>query len=70
MANIEEKIEAEFDNMISILKELGKVKNRSKEELVILVGIATFLQSIYTGIENILKSTFKKAIDSYLKQPK
>ena len=55
MANIKEKIHAEFENIETVLAELEKVKNRPNKELVILSGIGSFLQNIYTGIENVLK---------------
>ena len=55
MVNIKEKIYAEMENIITILTELEKVKDRPHKELVVLVGIGAYLQNIYTGMENILK---------------
>ena len=55
MASVKEKVFAEMENIIKVLSELEKVKDRPNKELVILVGIGAYLQSIYTGMENILK---------------
>lgn len=55
MASIKEKVFAEMENIIKVLIELEKVKDRPNKELVILAGIGAYLQSIYTGMENILK---------------
>ncbi|MHA1439487.1 MAG: hypothetical protein ACTSPD_18105 [Promethearchaeota archaeon] len=55
MANIQERVNAEMENILRVLKELEKVKNIPNKKLVVLVGIGAYLQNIYTGIENILK---------------
>jgi len=55
MASLKEKVSAEMENITKVLIELEKVKYRPDKELVILVGIGAYLQSIYTGMENILK---------------
>lgn len=55
MADIFEKVNVEMDNISTVLAELDKVKGESDKEMVILAGIGSFLQNIYTGIENILK---------------
>lgn len=55
MANVNERVNAEMENISKILKELEKVKDLPNKELVILVGIGAFIQNIYNGIENILK---------------
>jgi len=55
MASVKEKVFAEMENIIKVLIELEKVKDRPNKELVVLVGIGAYLQSIYTGMENILK---------------
>lgn len=55
MVNIKEKIYAEDENIIKILREIEKLKNRPNKESVIVVGIGAYLQNIYTGMENILK---------------
>ncbi|MDI6783927.1 MAG: hypothetical protein QME64_07515 [bacterium] len=55
MANIQEKVTAELENISKVLVELEKVKDRPNKDTVVLVGLGGFLQNIYTGIENILK---------------
>ncbi len=55
MADIFEKVHIEMDNISKVLTELEKVKDKLDKEIVILAGIGSFLQNIYTGIENILK---------------
>lgn len=54
LAKIREKIYAEMENISTILTELENIKDRDNKELVILVGLGAYLQSIYTGMENIL----------------
>ncbi len=55
MADIFEKVHAEMENISKVLSELEKVKDKPEKEVVVLAGIGSFLQNIYTGIENILK---------------
>jgi len=55
MADIFEKVNAEMENISKVLSELEKVKDKPEKEVVVLAGIGSFLQNIYTGIENILK---------------
>ena len=55
MASVKEKVFAEMENIIKVLIELEKVKDRPNKELVVLVGIGAYLQNIYTGMVNILK---------------
>ncbi|MFH2004050.1 MAG: hypothetical protein ABIK27_04810 [Bacteroidota bacterium] len=55
MASIKEKIYAEIENITKVFIEFEKVKDKPDKELVVLVGIGAYLQSIYTGMENILK---------------
>lgn len=55
MASIKEKIYAEMENITKVFIEFEKVKDKPDKELVVLVGIGAYLQSIYTGMENILK---------------
>ena len=55
MASVKEKVFAEMENIIKVFMELEKVKDRPNKELVFLVGIGGYLQSIYTGMESILK---------------
>jgi hypothetical protein len=55
MASMKEKVQAEMENITKVLIELEKVKDIPNKELVVLAGIGSFLQNIYTGMENILK---------------
>ncbi len=55
MASLEERVNAEMENITRVLKELEKVKDIPNKEIVVLVGIGAFLQNIYTGMENVLK---------------
>jgi len=55
MADIFEKINAELENISKVISELEKTKDIPEKTIVILAGIGSFLQNIYTGIENILK---------------
>lgn len=55
MANVNEKVRTEMENISAVLEELRQVKDRPDKECVVLVGMGGFLQSIYTGMENILK---------------
>ena len=56
MADIQKKVNAEIECIKKILFELKKVKDKPNKENVILAGIGSYLQDIYTGIENILNS--------------
>jgi len=55
MADLNQKVYAEMENIEAVLTELDKVKDILNKELVVLVGIGGYLQNIYNGIENILK---------------
>jgi len=55
MASVKEKVYAEMENITTVLSELEKVKDKPHKEMVVLVGIGTYLQNVYTGMENILK---------------
>ena len=55
MVSIEEKVHAEMENITTVLTEIEKVKDMPQKELVVLVGLGAYLQSVYTGMENILK---------------
>lgn len=55
MADLEEKIQAEFVNIATVLSELpspGSLADRSQLELA---GVSAFLHSFYNGVENVLK---------------
>jgi len=55
MADIFEKVNVEMDNISRVLAELERIRDKSDKEIVVLAGIGSFLQNIYTGMENILK---------------
>jgi len=55
MVSVKEKVHAEMENIVKVLVELEKVKDRPDKELIVLVGIGAYLQNIYMGMENILK---------------
>ncbi len=55
MVSIEEKVRAEMENITTVLTEMERVQDMPQKELVVLVGLGAYLQSVYTGMENILK---------------
>ena len=55
MVSIEEKVRAEMENITTVLTEIERVKDMPQKELVVLVGLGAYLQSVCTGMENILK---------------
>ncbi len=55
MADLREKIDAEMENIFTVLLELKEIKDKSDKTVAELAGMATFLHNFYTGIENILK---------------
>ena len=55
MVSIEEKIQAEMENIATVLTEIERVNYIPHKELVVLVGMGAYLQNVYTGMENILK---------------
>ena len=57
MAKLSEKIQAELDNIIQVLAEINKIKDKKKSTAE-LAGLATFLHNFYSGIENILTMSF------------
>jgi len=59
MANIKEKIKAEFEFIEKILVELEIAEEKSNKELVVIVGISAYLQNIYMGLESVLKQLLK-----------
>ena len=59
MAKLSEKIQAELDNIIQVLAEINKIKDKKKSTAE-LAGLATFLHNFYSGIENILNQILKE----------
>ena len=64
MADVREKVEAEFENIERVLQRLpasGRCCDLSDLELA---GVATLLQGFYNGLENVLKQVaLSKGID-------
>jgi hypothetical protein len=55
MASLHEKLEAEFEQMDYALHELPSDCQMNKLSVLELAGTASFLSSLYHGVENILK---------------
>ncbi len=55
MAELKERIEAEFENIDKVLAEFPSGKSLPELSLLELAGVATLLHNFYNGIENIIK---------------
>jgi hypothetical protein len=55
MSTLNEKIEAEIENINRVLKEIPPAKSLPSLSILELAGVATLLHNFYNGIENILK---------------
>ena len=55
MASLEDKIEAEYENINRLILELPPKERLPFLEFLELAGVATILHNFYNGIENILK---------------
>ncbi len=55
MANLKDKIEAEYENIDKLILELPVKDRLPFLEFLQLAGVATILHNFYNGIENILK---------------
>ena len=58
MANLKEKLNAEFENIEQALNEIPVYTQLPNLSILELAGIATLLHNCYNGIENILKQIF------------
>ena len=55
MSTLQERVEAEFENIEQVLAELPSDHSCSELSKLELVGVAALLHIFYNGIENILK---------------
>jgi uncharacterized protein YutE (UPF0331/DUF86 family) len=55
MAEIREKIDAEFENLERVVQELPVAEKLDKLSTLELSGVAVLVHNFYNGIENILK---------------
>ena len=58
MANLKEKVEAEFENIEQALNEIPAYTQLPNLSILELAGVATLLHNFYNGIENVLKQIF------------
>ena len=59
MADLRERIEAEFENIEKVLAELPKSEELPNLSVLELAGTAALLHSFYNGLENILKQILR-----------
>lgn len=55
MAELREKIDAEFENLERVVQELPSVEALDKLSSLELNGVAVLVHNFYNGVENILK---------------
>ena len=55
MADLREKVEAEFENIERVLSELPQSHKCQNLSILELAGVAALLHSFYNGLENVLK---------------
>ena len=59
MADLKDKIEAEYENLDRLLSELPSYNLLSSLEFLELAGVATLLHNFYNGMENTIKLILK-----------
>jgi uncharacterized protein YutE (UPF0331/DUF86 family) len=59
MADVNEKIAAEIENIEKVLLELNQIEDLSKATTLELAGIGALLHNYYNCIENIIKQILK-----------
>lgn len=59
MADINEKVAAEIENIEKVLLELNQFEDLSKASTLELAGIGALLHNYYNSIENIIKQILK-----------
>lgn len=59
MANINEKINAEFENIETVLYEIAIISKKTDLSMYEINSLALYLNNFYNGIENILKQLLK-----------
>lgn len=59
MADLKDKIEAEYENIEKLVNELPSSDQLPFLEFLQLAGVATLLHNFYNGIENIIKLILK-----------
>ncbi len=55
MANLNDRVDAEFENIERVLKELPSAARLSSLSHLELGGVAALLHNFYNGVENVLK---------------
>jgi hypothetical protein len=58
MAETDEKIAAELENIQAVLLEINKLNDLASATTIELAGVGALLHNFYSGIENILKQVF------------
>ena len=59
MVNLRDRVEAEFENIDQVIKELPPYTELSRLSILELAGVSTLVHNFYNGIENILKQILK-----------
>ena len=61
MAEVNERVEAELENIEHVVAELSGCNSMSKLSSLELGGVAALIHNFYNGIENILKQIIKSS---------